>query len=42
MEVVSKNSITKICETKFGAKPYRDSKKEVVTLMTMVTLLENV
>jgi hypothetical protein len=24
---VSKNSITKICETKFGAKPYRDSEK---------------
>jgi len=23
----SKNSITKICETKFGAKPYRDSEK---------------
>jgi hypothetical protein len=24
---VSKNSITKTCETKFGAKPYRDSEK---------------
>ncbi len=24
---ISKNSITKICETKFGAKPYRDSEK---------------
>ncbi|HSF51250.1 MAG TPA: hypothetical protein VLA74_10860 [Nitrososphaeraceae archaeon] len=24
---ISKNNITKICETKFGAKPYRDSEK---------------